>query len=152
MAAPHDHAHEEAPFEFPIRPEEEKYFEGHDCCAAGFPDFSPIEPLPPVATPELLFRADARFALGAGSSRAGESLIDFARFAVRLGVAEARALALITSEPARILGLDGSVGTVAKGRDADLVIFDGDPLLPTSAIRAVVVDGVLSDFDSRGTE
>lgn len=50
-------------------------------------------------------------------------------------------LAALTIEPAKILGLDDRVGSLEKGKDADLAIFDGDPFEYTSHVCAVVIDG-----------
>ncbi|MDY5082988.1 MAG: N-acetylglucosamine-6-phosphate deacetylase [Candidatus Limivicinus sp.] len=36
------------------------------------------------------------------------------------------AVRMMTANPARVLGIDGSKGTIAKGMDADLVVFDED--------------------------
>ena len=42
------------------------------------------------------------------------------------GVSLPDAVRMMTANPARVLGIDGSKGTIAKGMDADLVIFDED--------------------------
>jgi imidazolonepropionase-like amidohydrolase len=44
------------------------------------------------------------------------------------GLSAAEALAAATSGGAYALGLADNIGTVAKGRTADLLILDGDPL------------------------
>ena len=44
-------------------------------------------------------------------------------------------------DPNAILGLTGRLGSIQKGRDADLVILDGDPLEPSSRIEMVLIDG-----------
>jgi imidazolonepropionase-like amidohydrolase len=51
------------------------------------------------------------------------------------------ALAAITIDAARLLGIDGRVGSIAAGKDADLVLFDGDPFEYTTHVSAVVIDG-----------
>jgi N-acetylglucosamine-6-phosphate deacetylase len=43
-----------------------------------------------------------------------------------LGVALADALAMLTSNPARLLGLEGRKGALVPGADADLVLLDAD--------------------------
>ncbi len=57
------------------------------------------------------------------------------------------ALAAITIESARILGIDARVGSLEKGKDADIVLFDGDPFEYTSHVCAVVIDGVVVSED-----
>ena len=57
------------------------------------------------------------------------------------GVAFDEALAAITLVPARILGIDERIGSITKGKDADLALFDGDPFEYTSHVTGVVIDG-----------
>jgi imidazolonepropionase-like amidohydrolase len=51
------------------------------------------------------------------------------------------ALAAITTNPAKILGIEGRVGSLEEGKDADVVIFDGDPFEYTTHVCGVVIDG-----------
>jgi imidazolonepropionase-like amidohydrolase len=51
------------------------------------------------------------------------------------------ALASITLDAARILGVDDRVGSLEPGKDGDLVLFDGDPFEYTSHVTAVVING-----------
>jgi imidazolonepropionase-like amidohydrolase len=85
--------------------------------------------------PALLHKSGIPFALSGGQ------LLEQARFAVRSGLPPEAALAAITRTPARLLGLEGRVGTLEAGRDADLVALDGDPLELTTSVRWVLVDG-----------
>lgn len=43
-----------------------------------------------------------------------------------VGVSISEAIKMMTATPARLIGLDGEVGTLEKGKRADLVIFDDD--------------------------
>lgn len=61
---------------------------------------------------------------------------------VREGVDPQIVWSALTSEAARIAGVGNRVGRVAKGYDADLVLWSGNPLDLTSKIEAVYVDGV----------
>jgi len=54
-----------------------------------------------------------------------------------------QALAMITSTPAKILGISDRVGSLKKGMDADVVMFDGDPFEYTTHVTGVMVDGVM---------
>lgn len=85
--------------------------------------------------PGLLHKAGVTFALSGGK------LLDQARFAVRYGLQPDAALRAVTSTPAKLLGLEERVGTIAAGRDADLVALDGDPFELTTSIQFVLVDG-----------
>ena len=53
------------------------------------------------------------------------------------------ALAAVTIDAARILGIDGRVGSLEPGKDGDVVLFDGDPFEYTSHVTGVVIDGVV---------
>ncbi|TYP95538.1 Imidazolonepropionase [Fodinibius salinus] len=57
------------------------------------------------------------------------------------GLNRSMALKALTKSPAQILGIDDRVGTLTEGKDADLVLFDGDPLEYTTHISTVIVDG-----------
>ena len=62
------------------------------------------------------------------------------------GLSFDEALAAITSDAARILGVDDRVGSLQAGRDGDVAIFDGDPFEYTTHCTGVVIDGrVVSD-------
>lgn len=51
------------------------------------------------------------------------------------------ALAMITIDAARILGLDKRVGSLEKGKDADLAMYDGDPFEWTSHCIGTIING-----------
>jgi imidazolonepropionase-like amidohydrolase len=53
------------------------------------------------------------------------------------------ALAAITIDAARILGIDGKVGSIAIGKDADLAMYDGDPFEFTSHCTGTMINGSL---------
>jgi imidazolonepropionase-like amidohydrolase len=72
---------------------------------------------------------------------AGSSMREGAGLAVANGLAYSSALAAITSGAAQLLGLPSTTGTLADGAAADLVIWDGDPLEPSSAPVMVMSDG-----------
>jgi len=62
--------------------------------------------------------------------------------AVAHGLPYAAALASITITPAKVFGLADHIGSIEPGKDADIVVWSGDPLEPTSAPTAVLVKGV----------
>ena len=64
-----------------------------------------------------------------------------AAVAVRSGMDRTQALRAVTITPARICGIDDRVGSLEKGKDADIVIYDGDPLDITCKPAAVIIDG-----------
>lgn len=56
------------------------------------------------------------------------------------------ALATITIDAARILGIDDRVGSLEVGKDGDVALYDGDPFEYTSHCVGVLIDGqIVSD-------
>jgi imidazolonepropionase-like amidohydrolase len=51
------------------------------------------------------------------------------------------ALATITIDAAKILGLDSRLGSLEKGKDADIAMYDGDPFEYTSHCTGTIVNG-----------
>jgi imidazolonepropionase-like amidohydrolase len=77
------------------------------------------------------------------------NLRDLAIFAIRDGLDPGRALETITINGARILGVDDRVGTLEPGKDADLVILNGDPWDARVGVEATYIDG-RNVFESSG--
>ena len=76
----------------------------------------------------------------------GFSLHDELRFLVQAGLTPLQALQTATILPARFLGRESEMGTISRGKVADLVLLDGNPLEDinnTKRIRAVVAAGRL---------
>ena len=65
-----------------------------------------------------------------------------AGLAVKAGMDPFQALQAITINPARHIGVESRVGSLEVGKDADIVLTDGDPLVSDTVVRAVYVDGV----------
>jgi imidazolonepropionase-like amidohydrolase len=61
--------------------------------------------------------------------------------AVRYGLSRDEAMKALTLNAAEILGVADRLGSIQKGRDADLVIFDADPLEASSRVETVIIDG-----------
>ena len=55
------------------------------------------------------------------------------------------ALKAITINPAEHIGVAERVGSIEVGKDADLVIADGDPMVSDAAIKTVFINGVPVD-------
>lgn len=65
-----------------------------------------------------------------------------AGLAVKAGMDPFQALQAITINPAKHIGMDGRIGSLEPGKDADIVLTDGDPLVSDTVVKAVFVDGV----------
>lgn len=77
----------------------------------------------------------------------GNDLLEQARFAHRHGLDKDLALTAITSTPAALLGIEKRVGTIAVGKDADLIALTGEPLEFTTSILWVMVNGQTIEMD-----
>ncbi len=66
-----------------------------------------------------------------------------AALAVANGLSFEDGLRAITIDAAEILGIANRVGSLERGKDADLVCFDGDPFEYTSHVCEVIINGVL---------
>src|SRR5690606_9548653 len=64
-----------------------------------------------------------------------------AAMAAAYGLPFEQALATVTIDAARILGIDDRVGSLEPGKDGDLALFDGDPFEYTSHVCAVIIEG-----------
>jgi len=85
------------------------------------------------------------------SHNAGEAVREAAGLAVASGLPHAEALKALTVNPARIFGIADHYGSMARGLDADLVIWGGDPLEPSSAPELVLVRGIEASPVTRQT-
>ena len=82
-------------------------------------------------------------ASGAATPRGSSALAMQASLLVGLGMDRKLALRAITLGAAEALGVAERVGSIEPGKDADLVVLDGDPLDTRSRVESVYVDGQL---------
>jgi len=61
--------------------------------------------------------------------------------AAKYGLDKGTALKSLTINAAEILGVADRIGSISEGKDADLVILNGDPLQLTSSIEMVMING-----------
>jgi imidazolonepropionase-like amidohydrolase len=102
-----------------------------------------------VATTALLVKAGVPVAIGSfGEERAGHwgtgasrFLAESAAFAASRGLSRDQALAAITIEAARILGIEKTHGSIDKGKSADLVILSGEPFEAGTIVERTLIDG-----------
>ncbi|HRQ63575.1 MAG TPA: amidohydrolase family protein [Xanthomonadaceae bacterium] len=104
------------------------------------------------ATAKTLHEAGITFALQAGY----ESYVPKTRvvlweaaIAAAYGLPFEAALASITLDAARILGIADRVGSIEVGKDGDLALFDGDPFEYTSQVIGVVIEGEVVSGNGR---
>jgi imidazolonepropionase-like amidohydrolase len=101
--------------------------------------------------------AGVRVALHSDSWVTGERLTLEAGKAMAAGrrmgldIAPERAISWVTLNAARVLGLDANIGSLAVGKNADVVMWSGDPFSVYSKAERVWIDGALA-LDRGGDE
>jgi len=93
-------------------------------------------------TPKVLHEAGVKFAIM--TDAVGQTIAFLplcAGMAVKHGLPYDVALKAITITPAEILGVADRVGSLEKGKDADIRILDGDPLELRTNVEIVLIDG-----------
>jgi imidazolonepropionase-like amidohydrolase len=84
----------------------------------------------------------------------GNDLLTFplaGAFAVRGGLDEKTALEALTIEPARLLGMSDRVGSLEEGKDADIIILDGNPLDYRTYVDYTIMNGKVLYDKSKST-
>lgn len=90
--------------------------------------------------------------IGLGEAHQIRLLPQYAGNAVANGMDWDSAFAAITERPAELFGLEDETGVLATGRDADLVVWNGDPLEVMTSAEAVYINGEAMPMTSRQTE
>jgi len=70
-----------------------------------------------------------------------DNLMVYAALAVKAGLERNEAYKAVTINPAEILGINDRVGSLEAGKDADLVVYAGDPLDIAANVEAVYISG-----------
>ena len=95
-----------------------------------------------LENPAILWKAGVRFAICTDHPEVPIQYLPLcAALAVKGGLDPEEALAAITVTAARIAGLDGALGSLAPGREADIVVTDRHPLELLGEVRAVLIGG-----------
>jgi imidazolonepropionase-like amidohydrolase len=90
----------------------------------------------------LLQKAGVLIAIQTNDSHNARNLPYEAGIAVANGLPYDEALKAITINPARIFRFDQQAGTIQKGKRADIIIANGDPLEPRTEITNVIIGGI----------
>ncbi len=90
----------------------------------------------------LLTQAGARVCIKSDSEELARHLyLEAAKMVKYGGVTEEQALAMITINPARELGLEKRLGSIEVGKDADIALFNGHPFDAFSRCQMTLVEG-----------
>lgn len=88
-----------------------------------------------------LVKAGVPIYIGSATSGGARNLSLAAAEMVGRGVDETTALKSVTSEAAKLLGIERETGRVATGLEADLVLWSGHPFDPASRVERVFIKG-----------
>lgn len=94
-----------------------------------------------VNAPARLADAGAVISIVTGDNAGSRYLAEHAMHAIRYGMDPQAALHALTLGPAQMFGIDDRIGSLERGKDADLVVFSGSPFDPTSRVQLVVCNG-----------
>lgn len=107
--------------------------------------FGPVHPSLPrerLETPGRLSMAGVPVAFVSDAPSAPPAQIRWMAMAAhRYGMPHPDALRALTLTPAKMLGVEADFGSIEAGKQADLVVFSGDPLAPSSRVLLVMVEG-----------
>lgn len=98
-----------------------------------------------------LHRAGVKFAIRSADATNARNLPYHAAMAAAHGLPREEALKAITLYPAQILGIDGRVGSLEVGKDADVIVTTGDPLEVITDVCAVFVQGKPCSLETKHT-
>ncbi len=99
----------------------------------------------------VLDQAGVRFCFATGGASLAKLLGIEAGMAVAYGLDARRALEAVTIDAARILGVDDRLGSLERGKAADLIVTSGDPLQADNSVVAAFVAGHPVDLSNRHT-
>lgn len=104
------------------------------------------------ANPGLLKKAGVKLALRSAHAENVRNLPYHAAFAAAYGLGKEEALRSVTIVPAEIFGVADRLGSIEIGKDATLLVSDGDPFETKTNIRHVFINGWQVPMVSRQTE
>lgn len=85
-----------------------------------------------------------------GSVQSSRNLAFYAGTAAAYGLEKEEALKLVTSNPAKILGIDKTTGTLEQDKDANIVVSEGDLLdMKTSKVEYAFIQGRKVDLKGK---
>lgn len=106
----------------------------------------------PYANAAVLARAGVPVAITAARDENTRNLAFHAAMACSFGLPHEEALRAITITPARLVGLERELGSLAPGKRADVIVTSGDVLEAASTVDYVFIDGVQQPLENRQSE
>jgi imidazolonepropionase-like amidohydrolase len=103
----------------------------------------------PMTQPAELVAAGIPIAFASFDTAFSRRLAQQAGTAVGYGLSHDEALRAVTVNAAKMLGLDGEVGTIEVGKMGNLIVTDGDPLEIRTRVKYLFIKGQLTSTDNR---
>ncbi|HEY3367258.1 MAG TPA: amidohydrolase family protein [Symbiobacteriaceae bacterium] len=95
-----------------------------------------------LSLPAVLMKAGVRTAIASGHPELPQQYLNIAAgLAAAAGLSEEDALRAVTLTPAELIGVADRVGSIELGKDADLVLWDGNPLELMTKVVWTMVEG-----------
>jgi imidazolonepropionase-like amidohydrolase len=101
--------------------------------------------------PSELYKAGVKFAFGSFNVQFARNLPYQAATAVAYGLPYAEALKAVTLNGAEIWGVANELGSLDKGKFADIILTDGDPLETQTQIKHMFIRGREVDLTNKHT-
>lgn len=105
----------------------------------------------PFTFPGELVKAGVKVAFASFANQFARNLPYEAAQAVAFGMPYEEGLRSVTLNPAEIWGISDQVGSIEKGKLADLMVTDGDPLEIRTQVKMLFVKGEAVDLESKHT-
>jgi len=105
----------------------------------------------PFTLPARLHQAGVKFCFASFGVQFARNLPYQAAQAVPYGLPYDEALKSVTLNAAEIWGIDSEYGSIEKGKFADLIVTDGDPLEVRTQVKMMFIKGVAVDLESKHT-
>jgi imidazolonepropionase-like amidohydrolase len=112
-------------------------------------DFTPYDA--PYKNALALQKAGVLYAIQSGDATNARILPFEAGMAASFGLSPEQALRSLTLSAAQILGIDNEVGSLEKGKKADIIISSGHPLEPSSRVVGMFINGRKVQLESKQT-
>ncbi len=102
--------------------------------------------------PGQLHKAGIKFAFGTYDNQFARNLPYEAAFAVAYGLPYLEALKALTIGAAEIFGISNEIGSLEKGKSADFVVTDGDPLEVRTQVKMLFIRGKNVTLETKQTK
>lgn len=120
----------------------------------------PVTQLPPeydapydfnYALPAILHKAGVKFAFGSFQNQFARNIMFEAASATAYGLPADEALKAVTLNAAEIWGVGDKYGSIEKGKYADLLVVNGDPMEVKTDVKMLFIQGRQQSLESKHT-